>query len=181
MRAVKIVVGGVPTGQQRTWAYPSGFALGQFQVPVYPCFVTGTDAKGQAVRERFDVLRFGVQSKDGKSAAVVGLADFQSHVIKAWLPHYRVHSASSPEDGAWQVYGNFLIHDGPDSPSELFASIGCIEIMGKQGFVKFNDLIISLAGPSAADRARQLAEIGNSTKMMITYEAAKRPELKRLP
>lgn len=80
---------------------------------------------------------------------MVGLADHQTHIIKAWLPNYRVHSARSQENRAWQVYGNFLIHDGPDNPTELFATIGCVEVMGYRGFVKFNDLIISLSGPKA--------------------------------
>lgn len=180
MRNVKILIGGTPVGEQRTWAYPSGQSLGQYFVPIYPCFVNGVSNAGAVVRERFNVLRFGVQSKDGKTAAVVGLADHQTHIIKAWLPHYRVHSATSPENGAWQVYGNFLIHDGPDNPSELFATIGCIEVMGRLGFVKFNDLIISLSGPKATSRPQQLMEIGRSGRMSITYEPASRPPLKNV-
>ncbi len=179
MRNVKILIGGKPVGEQRTWAYPSGQSLGQYLVPIYPCYVNGINNAGATVREQFNVLRFGVQSKDGKAAAVVGLADYQTHIIKAWLPHYRVHSATSPENGAWQVLGNFLIHDGPDNPTELFATIGCIEVMGRQGFVKFNDLIISLSGPKATNRPQQLMEIGRSGRMSITYEQASRPPLKR--
>jgi hypothetical protein len=180
MRNVKILVGGTPVGEQRTWAYPDGQSLGQYLVPIYNCFVDGVNDAGKAVRELFNVLRFGVQSKDGKIAAVVGLANYQTHIIKAWLPNYRVHSAISPENGAWQVYGNFLIHDGPDNPTELFATIGCIEIMGHQGFVKFNNLIISLSGPKATNRTEQLIEIGRAGRMSITYEIASHPPLKKV-
>ena len=179
MRPVHISVGSTPVGEQKTWAYPSGQSLGHFLIPIYHCFVEGSDNAGKAVRERFDVLRFGVQSKDGKSASVVGLADAQTHVIKAWLPYYRVHSASSPENGAWQVYGDFLIHDGPDSASEIFATIGCVEIMGPRGFVRFNDLIIALSGPKAMTRDQQLLEIGRARHMSITYAKASRPSLKK--
>jgi len=112
---------------------------------------------------------------------VVGLADHQTHIIKAWLPNYRVHSARSQENRAWQVYGNFLIHDGPDNPTELFATIGCVEVMGYRGFVKFNDLIISLSGPKATSRDQQLIEIGRAARMSITYERASRPPLKKMP
>jgi hypothetical protein len=112
---------------------------------------------------------------------VVGLAEFQTHVIKAWLPDYRVHSAASPENGAWQVYGNFLIHDGPDNPREIFATIGCIEIMGPQGFIRFNDLVSALSGPKATNRAQQLIEIGGAGQMSITYAKASRPPLKKAP
>jgi hypothetical protein len=181
MRNVYLSIAGDPTGEQRTWAYPKGQSLGEFLVPVYSCYVRGVDAKGNAVREQFDVLRFGVQSKDGMTARVVGLADYQRYIIKAWLPKYRVHSAASSENGAWRVYDNFLIHDGPDDPTELFATIGCIEVMGPSGFVKFNDLIISLAGPKATNRPQQLAEIGRARRLSVTYEKAVRPPLKKAP
>lgn len=181
MRKVKILVSGTPVGQQHTWAYPHGESLGDYIVPVYCCTVQGVDDHGKAVLTKFNVLRFGVQSQDGKTASVVGLADYQTHTIKAWLPYYRVHSARSQEDGAWQVYGNFLIHDGPDNPRELFASIGCIEIMGYHGFVRFNDLIIALSGASAPSRSQQLSEIGRAGCMSITYEKASRPPLIKAP
>ena len=89
--------------------------------------------------------------------------------------------ASSPENGAWQVYGNFLIHDGPDNPSEIFATIGCIEIMGVRGFVRFNDVIIGLSGPKAKTRDQRLIEIGGAGRMSITYARASRPALKKAP
>ena len=181
MRDVKISVGGTPIGEQVTWAYPNGLSLGHFLVPVYPCWVEGTDANRRSVRERFDVLRFGVMSEDGKTAVVVGLADFQTHVIRTWVPTYSVHSASSDQIGAWQVYRNFLIHAGPEGPSDVFATIGCIEIMGPRGFERFNDLVISLAGPKSSHRAEQLLEIARSGHLAITYSAAKRPPLKKSP
>ena len=142
-------------------------------------WVQGHDGKGTVQKVHFDVLRFGVHCPDGKTATVVGLADHQTHVIKAWLPTYTVHSAHSTEDGAWQVYDNFLVHDGPDNASEVFATIGCVEIMGPRGFVKFNDLIIALSGPKAKNRDDQLAEIGNAGNISITYERATRPPLKK--
>ncbi|MFY9479013.1 MAG: hypothetical protein WAQ08_15315 [Aquabacterium sp.] len=181
IRLIKIVVGGTPLGKQVTWAYPAGTDLGFYMVPIYNCTVEGTDDAGASVTRSFQVLRFGVQSKDGKKASVVGLADRQRHVIKAWIPSYTVHSANSPENGAWQVYDNFLIHDGPDTPEEVFATIGCIEIMGKTGFIKFNDLLIALSGSKASSRNDKLHEIGRSGRMSITYEAAVRPPLEKAP
>ena len=181
MRRVIITVGKAPVGEARTWAYPEGSSLGYYLVPIYKLTVSGTDDRGGLVQETFEVLRFGVQCKDGRTAQVVGLADQQTHQIKAWIPTYRVHSAASPENGAWQVYGNFLIHDGPDDPTEVFATIGCIEIMGRQGFVKFNDLILSLSGAAAGSRDGQLRQIGQAGQMVITYEKAVRPPLKKAP
>lgn len=179
MREVKILIGGTSVGEQKTWAYPKGQALGHFLVPVYSCRVDGVDNAGEAVGEQFDVLRFGVQSRDGKTAGVVGLASPQTHVLKAWLPGYRVHSATSQENGAWQVFDNFLIHDGPDNPTELFATIGCIEIMGHRGFVRFNEVLIALSGSKATTRAQKLIEIGRAGRVSITYDRATRPALKK--
>jgi hypothetical protein len=159
--------------------------LGEFLIPIYQCTVSGTNNEGDPVRDVFSVLRFGVQCKDREPAKVVGLADYQQHTIKAWLSHYNVHSDRSrgPSDplkiGAWQVKDNFLIHDGPDDAGELYASIGCIEIMGFRGFELFNNLIISLAGPTSSSRDQQLREIGNSGRIFITYEKAARPALIR--
>ena len=180
MRRVKIFVGASPIGEHKTWAYPNGNKLGRFLVPVYECIVLGRDGKGNRVQERFEVLRFGVQCEEGKTARVVGLADQQTHKIKAWIPTYSVHSASSNENGAWQVYNNFLIHDGPDNSTEIFATIGCIEIMGPLGFSRFNNLLISLAGPKATYRDHQLAEIGSKGEVYITYMKAVRPPLKKV-
>ena len=111
IRCVEIFIGTSPIGEQKTWAYPNGNKLGRFLVLVYECIVLGSDGKGNRVQERFEVLRFGVQCEDGKTARVVGFADQQTHKIKAWIPTYSVHSASSYEDGAWQFFKNFLIHD----------------------------------------------------------------------
>ncbi len=179
MRRVNIFVGARKIGEQKTWAYPQGFELGTFLIPVYECAVSGYDDNGKSIQQNFRVLRFGVQCTDGKTAKVVGLSQQQTHKIKAWIPSYTVHSASSKENGAWQVYNNFLIHDGPDNSTELFATVGCIEIMGPSGFDKFNDLLIMLAGPEATYRDNQLMEIGNKGEVYITYAKADRPPLKR--
>ncbi len=182
MRAVALHVSAAPIGRTQTWAYPAGQSLGAFILPTYRLSVSGKDAKNNLLVEHFEVFRFGVLCKDGITATVVGLADHQVHRIKTWIPTYRVHSAPSKEDGAWQVYGNFLIHDGPDGPGDgLYASIGCIEVMGRQGFFRLNSLLISLCGPTSTSRAEQLAEIGRSGKLTITYDRATRPPLVRAP
>jgi hypothetical protein len=104
MRAVKMTVGSKPVGKAKTWAYPDGQHLGVYSIPTYALTVQGTDGAGRTVQQVFEVLRFGIQFKKGWSAPqVVGLSDKQTHVIKAWIPDYTVHSASSSEMGAWQV------------------------------------------------------------------------------
>lgn len=180
MRHIDLWVGGKPLRDQRTWAYPAGNPGLHYWVPVYELFMRGEDDLGGKVEVRFDVLRFGVYCKTaGATAHVVGLAEFQVHDIQRWIPTYSVHSATSTEDGAWQVYGDFLIHDGPDDGTEIFATIGCIEIMGKSGFVKFNEALITLAGIKGATTAAKLADIGSARGITITYEKATRPALRK--
>jgi len=183
MRKVKIVVGNVKIGQALTWAYPAGDPSSKvYIIPTYQVTVSGTDDKGVKKSRQFEAMRFGVQKKTKSSAdRVVGLSDTQTHIIKSWIPTYTVHSSSSRENGAWQVYGNFLIHDGPDklmSERNIYASIGCVEIGGgPQGFVTFNDFIIELSGATAKTRAQKLVEIGKARNITINYLAAPRPKL----
>lgn len=180
MRKIELVVGNKQINTGFTWAYPAGQHHGIFLIPIYELTVSGKNAEGQNLSRKFEVFRFGVSCPTAKSQPkVVGLADSQTHVIKAWLPNYTVHSASSLEKGAWQVYDSFLIHDGPDDPKkEIYASIGCVEICnGPQGFDDFNDFLIQLSGASASSRAEQLKQIGQASNMRITYLKAARPPL----
>lgn len=185
MRAIEMTVGNTPRGQALTWAYPYGSPTDQiYSIPTYALIVKGHDSAGRHASRAFEVFRFGVWKQSPTAApTIVGLADFQAHILKAWLPDYRVHSAGSPENGAWQVFGNFLIHDGPDYPMSkrsVYASIGCLAICGgPRGFVGFNDFILELAAPAGASRAERLAAIGRSGKLKITYLKATRPLLNR--
>ena len=186
LRNIKINVGSKPIGTAVTWTYPNSDGE-LYEIPTYEMTVTGTDDAGNRIERNFEVLRFGVTRETSTSPAkVVGIANKQSHKIKNWLPNYSVHSSDASADaesGAWQVYGNFLIHDGPDNPlddAEPYATIGCIEVCGgPQGFVQLNDLLISLSGSSKTTRQQKLAEIGSSGIITISYEAATRPPVKK--
>jgi len=179
MRKIKMIVGNKKIGKALTWAYPNGQSQGVYSIPTYALTVSGILDSGTKIKKDFEIIRFGIQGKTSKSARVVGLADAQKHKIKAWLPNYTVHSAPSIEQGAWQVYGNFLIHDGPDNPKrEVYASIGCLEICnGPKGFDKFNDFVISLSGSTQLTRKSKLKEIGKSRTITIEYKKATRPPL----
>ena len=183
VRKIKIRVGSKPVGRAVTWAYPEGNKGPNFEIPTYKVTVSGKDDRGIAGSKDFEAIRFGVQQKTASSSPrVVGLADRQTHTIKKWNNAYEVHSAGSVENGAWQVYKNFLVHDGPDDPldaTEPYASIGCVEICGDtQSFVKFNDFILSLSGVKLKSRNKRLKAIGSSKKLSISYEKAERPALK---
>ena len=180
VRKMLMTVGGTPIGEGITWAYPDGSHSVHYRIPIYRMTVTGTDGQGDSVSKDFDVYRFGVQKTGSTAPKSVGLADKQTHTMEMWLPHYSVHSAVSAEMGAWKVYGDFLVHDGPDSPQSVvspYATIGCIELCGPAKFDALNDLLISLSGLTSGTRKDKLNAIGNSGKLKISYVAATRPPL----
>lgn len=180
IRKINLTVGNLPGTEAVMGSYPY-FDSKIYLMPMYKLTASGTGDSGAPVQRDFDILRFGIKRDSAADAPrVVGLAENQTHIIKAWIPTYRVHSARSPENGAWQVYDNFLIHDGPDDPAtEVFGSIGCVEICrGPMGFVLFNDFLISLSGSNKPTREQKLDEIGSSGMMSVRYLAALRPPLK---
>lgn len=180
LRRIHMVAGGKPVGKDAlVRSYPS-FDGKRYLMPMYPLDVHGHTDDGAESSRRFEILRFGVRRKDATSApSVAGITRAQTHVIRRWIPTYKVHSHPSVEDGAWQVKGNLLIHDGPDDPTEeLYGTLGCLEITGSPGgFITFNDYLISLSGAKAASREAQLAEMGASGRMSIKYLLAERPTL----
>lgn len=182
LRKIKLTVGSVPINRARTWSYPNSDEK-IYEIPTYELKVVGTNSSGVQEVKTYEVFRFGVQRKSASSPpSVVGWIDPQSHTIYAWLPHYKVHSDESTEMGAWQIKGDWLIHDGPNdprNPPELYASIGCIEICGgPNGFDRFNDDLIAWSGSTKPTRGEQLLEIGKAGILEIEYLAAKYPPLK---
>lgn len=179
LRAIRLVVGGVPLNRALTWSYPHGD--GQiYVIPTYRMIMIGTDVDKKPMSQTFEVLRFGVhRTTKNLQPRIVGIARAEGHTIKRWIPNYKVHSADSREDGAWQVHGNFLIHDGPDYPMrQLYATAGCIEVCGGPGgFVAFNRLVAQWSGSSRTSLSEMLAEVGSSGCLHIAYEQAARPEL----
>jgi hypothetical protein len=183
LRRIEMVVGGTPVGRAKTFPYPITDHK-VYEIPTYSLRVVGRNASGGLDSRVFEVIRFGVNRKvDGAAPKVVGLADAQAYTIQAWLPTYSVHSAASTEMGAWHVFDNYLIHDGPDDPlRQLYATAGCIEICGGPfGFDRFNDYLMALSGSTKPTRDEKLAEMGRSRIMKITYEAAPRPPLREWP
>jgi hypothetical protein len=181
LRKIQLTVGGAPIGRAKTWSYPAGDGK-LYDIPTYTLEIVGTDGAGRRETYTYEVIRFGVNRKsDKETAKVVGLAEYQSYTVRAWLPTYSVHSARSVEVGAWHIFDNYLIHDGPDDPrgdDPPYATAGCIEVCGgPQGFDRFNDQLIKLAGSTKATRDEQLEEIGRSRALTLTYKAAKRPAL----
>ena len=174
LRGIQMTVGNVPIGTAVTFDYPDMNNQTQYLIPTYSLDVKGTDASGRRISKSFEVIRFGVNTLRNGNIAMVGLANAQSYRIQNWISTYSVHSASSTETGAWQVNGNYLIHDGPDNPmSEMYATAGCIEVCGgPNGFVTFNNFLLSLSGASS------LSQLGSSGTMSIKYLPATRPPIR---
>jgi hypothetical protein len=187
LRKIKLTVGETPVRKVRTFAYPISDGK-TYEIPTYKITVSGKDNSKTPQSKEWECYRFGIYNNDGTASDhsarglfVAGMADAQKYIIDKFNPSYSVHSARSTELGAWHVVGGFLIHDGPDDPvSQLYASIGCIEICGKPaGFDQFNNFILSLSG-SKKTGVSGLVEIGNSGILEIEYKKAQRPPLKAI-
>jgi hypothetical protein len=177
LRRIALTVGSTPVGTAYTWSYPNSDSK-VYVVPTYGLTAVGHNDLGVEVRRDFEVLRFGVHRTIGNpTPRIVGLASHHRYVIRRWIPTYKVHSFPSREDGAWQVHGNYLIHDGPDDPkTQLYATAGCLEVCGgPEGFVAFNRFLVQLSGTTKPTLALQLKEIGDSACMAITYLPATPP------
>jgi len=93
----------------------------------------------------------------------------------SYNPNYEIHNTSSPENGGIVIYGNFMIHDGPDDLSEFgWGAAGCMEICGKSGFENLKSTIHSLSG-SSKPIEQGLVELAGAGKLMIHIEQAIRP------
>ena len=181
LRRIHLTVAARTVGTAFTWSYPNSDGA-IYVIPTYELRVTGHDEYHRPVDRAFEVLRFGVHRTAARPEPhVVGISHHQSYVIHRWIPTYKVHSFPSREDGAWQVHGNYLIHDGPDDPkTQLYATAGCIEVCGgPNGFVAFNQFIVDLAGSQGKSFASQLREVGHSSCMTMDYLAAQPPPVLR--
>jgi hypothetical protein len=182
IREIKVTIGGsvIDHGILRSYPVDDGR---NYSIPLYKMTVAGEDSAGNATSKDFRVFRFGVLKKTPRAIPkVVGLAQEQTHVIKKYKPDYQVHSASSPENGAWVVHKTFYIHDGADDPdTERFGTIGCVEVVDPSAFVTFNDFLISISGSTKSTRTKKLSEIAASGKMKVTYVKATRPPLRVAP
>ena len=186
LRRIEIKIWDAKVGTAVTWAYPAdgdNDSAPLYEIPTYKITVSGKTEDGRNVSRDFEAMRFGVYKKRALDTPhVVGITARRRKAIRGWYGKYTVHSADSPEKGAWIVHGNYLIHDGPDKPkdsTEPYASAGCVEICGGPfGFVTFNDFILSLSGSKKSTRQQQLNEIGWSGKMFVTYVNTPKPPLK---
>jgi hypothetical protein len=176
IRDIKLTVGNSIKGYGILKSYPVNDGE-KYKMPLYVLTIEGSDNAGKAQSKDFNIFRFGIY-KPSKNAAVttVGLADKQTHKIKKYKHDYELHSAGDASNGAWVVWKTFYIHDGADDPqTSAYGTIGCLEVCDVDGFIHFNDFIISIAGSSKSDKTDQLIEIGASGKMVITYLKASRP------
>ena len=159
---ITITIAGSPNGNfTSTWAYPDGDRTEYRKTPLYDIIVSSDIGS-----EKFEGIRFGPRNKNGKTS-VPGLADSQTHKI-AWHPSYDPSSNGSAEKGAWIIYGNFLIHDGPDNPRQPFGTAGCVEVAGPSAFSRFNNAILRLSGESDLHDVDGVAVYKKATRPLFT-------------
>jgi len=185
LREVTLTISGQPNGKTyNAQSYPSRDGV-LYEVEVYTLTVSGTDNNGNQVSKEFDVLRFmpylNKQSDNtgygtiSETPIMSGLADERNEPAHSYNPNYEIHNTSSPENGGIVIYGNFMIHDGPDDLSEFgWGAAGCMEICGKSGFENLKSTIHSLSG-SSKPIEQGLVELAGAGKLMIHIEQAIRP------
>lgn len=167
-RKLTLTLDGKPNGNYAyTWDYPDGEFTNHYKTPLYTLRISnGIHTKA------FQVIRFGPRYVRNEGYSVAGLADHQTHSL-TWYPEYKLHSTDTAENGAWIVYGNFLIHDGPDTNNpnradSMIGTAGCLEVFGPNGFSNFNRVLRELGGVTS----------NKDVDTKITYLKAIRPVIR---
>lgn len=160
-----------------------------YDVPIYQMVVKGRNNDGEYVEESFECLRFmPVLEDDDTNTPTLTQLDMSSNSIVEvngvlgiypgiYDASYVVHSNSSAENGGIVLFGNYLIHDGPDDNNDIFGGAGCIEMFGNKRFSKLIDTIMGLTGSSSKSRKENLESIMNYQKLLVIVEPATVPEL----
>ncbi len=168
MRKVNIFISNVTQGDAHISSYPDNQKSKKikYKVPLYIVNVEGVNHNGTRVSEVFNAVRFGVHKPYGSDRIrVVGLSDDQTHTL-TW------DNISTMTENAWRVYDGFFIHPGPDYPmSQVFGSIGCVEICGVGEWDRFNETILNLTG------AKDEYEVSDNKLLTAEYQSATRPPL----
>jgi hypothetical protein len=146
---------------------------GTYKVPLYKMLLGTADGSSRAhdgpVHE-FAAIRFAVSVKHDPPA-VVGLAQRQEHIL-SWATYM---------GGSWNLYGNFLIHEGAGSPqTEAWGSFGCLEVTGPDGWSNFKKKVLELSfGADLATTVNPERAITAAKSFLCRVEAATRPALIR--
>ncbi|WP_354833051.1 hypothetical protein ABGM91_01065 [Akkermansia muciniphila] len=152
--------------------YPikTGFA---YEVPIYKVVLTSTKFPG--VDSIFYALRF-MPSKTtaNENVFMSGLADAQNYVLTTYDPNYNPHSMQNLENGAFLIYGNFLVHAGPSQFTHYaMGGLGCIEVFD---FASFVLTIINLCGAQAGGTTDEvLTRLAEDGYIKLSIEAAVKP------
>jgi hypothetical protein len=142
-----------------------------YEVPLYKVILSGTleieDIKLN-ISSDFKAYRFGVHMEDeNDNPKMVGFQEAQSYYLN-W------DYITTMKGFAWRVTEGWFLHKGPDDPlTQIYGSIGCIEICGKGEWNRFNDYVKWFTGSNDEN------EISKNKLLRINYEKAIKPNLKK--
>ena len=146
---VEIFITSQTTGSK--WALspynPTDGVIGapEYMVPTYKMKVSGSSIDFKVIR--FGIKRTNITPPPKTRFCDVGL--FKKNTYSAvWIPTYRVHSGPGSIPGAWQLYKNFLIHEGSSDPNDAWGSYGCIEVVGRGVWRRFLNVVKRQSGAS---------------------------------
>ncbi len=151
--------------------------------------VSGTNKDGVPVSKTFNVLRFmpfynptNVKSDYKLKTNNVIMAGLLSSRIQniSIYKDYKMHSTRLGENGAFVLKGTFYLHDGPDSLSEHgWASAGCIEVVGVNGFTNLKTTICRFAGLKGVNLTSELTKIASKGYLSLNLMQADKPSIIR--
>lgn len=152
--------------------YPilTGFA---YEVPVYNVVLTSTKFPG--LESLFYALRFMPYKRtEQENIGMSGLADAQNYVLTTYDRKYSPHSVPGLDNGAFLIYGNFLVHAGPAEFTDYgMGGLGCIEVFN---FPSFKEKIIDMCGDQSGEAVDDvLTRLAEDGYIKLIIEAAVKP------
>jgi len=114
-----------------------------------------------------------------ESPIMSGLSDARKKPSQNYNQNYEIHNTYSPENGGFVIFGNFMVHDGPDDliADYGWGGAGCIEVCGSRAFADLKSLIYGLSG-SNNSQDKGLNDLVNSGLLIINIEQSTRPSIK---
>ena len=142
----------------------------RYLVPTYQMNVYVQCGREKRWVGAFEVVRFGIDSAGwGGSGSICGLSDAQDYKLR-WWGDYPVHSVEGAPGGGWIIFGDYLVHAGPENPRDAvnpFGATGCIEVCGPGQWAQLNGTIL---------KELSLDDLGRAN-VRIEFRSAPRPGL----
>jgi hypothetical protein len=132
-------------------------------VPTYKMKISGSAVI-------FKVIRFGLTQSTTLPHPVNRICDiglFKKNTYNAvWIPSHQTQAITGAALGAWKFNKDYYIQEGSRTPTDAWNSNGCIEVVGKDQWLKFLFVIRQTSGDS-----NHILSIEKNIKIHIDFTA----------